>query len=130
MRDNFIAGMAKAIRNSYIVLMCINHNYDDSYWCKKGSNDSSSRELKQTIYLFLEAEDIAIKRIKFIPCFMEEPPIPLEDWLDFLVGGNVWVDFSKEEKYNTSFDSLIKEITAAEERLAIYPRKFSFILYQ
>ncbi len=38
MRDNFIDGMAKAIRNSYIVLMCINRNYDGSYWCKKGLN--------------------------------------------------------------------------------------------
>ncbi len=36
MHDNFIDGMAKAIRNSYIVLICINRKYDSSYWCKKG----------------------------------------------------------------------------------------------
>jgi len=36
MHDNFIDGMAKAIRNSYIVLICLTHNYDSSYWCKKG----------------------------------------------------------------------------------------------
>lgn len=36
MHDNFIDGMAKAIRNSYIVLICINRQYDSSYWCKKG----------------------------------------------------------------------------------------------
>jgi len=36
MHDNFIDGMAKAIRNSYIVLICINHQYESSYWCKKG----------------------------------------------------------------------------------------------
>jgi hypothetical protein len=50
MRDNFIGGMAKAIRNSYIVLMCINRNYDDSYWCKKGERSFSSEELN---YIFI-----------------------------------------------------------------------------
>jgi hypothetical protein len=38
MHDNFIEGMAKAIRNSYIVLVCLNRRYDDSYWCRKGGN--------------------------------------------------------------------------------------------
>jgi hypothetical protein len=59
-----------------------------------------------------------------------EEPFPLEDWLDFLVGSNVWVDFSEADKFDTSFDRLIEEITAAEERLATNPRKFSFIFYQ
>jgi hypothetical protein len=45
MPNNFIDGMAKAIRNSYIVLLCINRQYDDSFWCKKGSNSSSSYRL-------------------------------------------------------------------------------------
>ncbi|CAF2242219.1 unnamed protein product [Rotaria magnacalcarata] len=104
MHDNFIDGMAKAIKNSYIVLMCINRKYDDSFWCRK------------------EAEDIAIKRIKFIPCFMEEP-FPLEDWLQFLVGSNVWIDFSKADEFNDSFEQLIKEITVIEDKLATYPRE-------
>ncbi len=40
MPNNFIDGMAKAIRNSYIVLLCINQNYDESFWCRKGLNSS------------------------------------------------------------------------------------------
>ena len=78
-----------------------------------------------SIFIFIEAEDIAIKRIKFIPCFMEKPPFPLEDWLQFLVGGNVWVDFSEIGQFDTSFTQLIGEITAVENRLATYPRKLS-----
>ncbi|CAF3343096.1 unnamed protein product [Rotaria socialis] len=104
MHDNFIDGMATAIRNSYIVLMCINREYDNSFWCKK------------------EAEDIAIKRIKFIPCFMEEP-FPLEDWLEFLVGANVWIDFSKADKFDDALEKLIREITIIEEKLATNPRE-------
>ncbi|CAF2119655.1 unnamed protein product [Rotaria magnacalcarata] len=104
MHDNFIDGMATAIRNSYIVLMCINREYDNSFWCKK------------------EAEDIAIKRIKFIPCFMEEP-FPLEDWLEFLVGANVWIDFSKTDKFDDALEKLVREITIIEEKLATNPRE-------
>lgn len=52
MPDNFIDGMAKAIRNSYIVLLCINRQYDDSFWCRKGSNCSSR---KPNSYLALSA---------------------------------------------------------------------------
>jgi hypothetical protein len=36
MHDNFIEGMAKAVNNSYIALMCINRDYDGSFWCRKG----------------------------------------------------------------------------------------------
>jgi hypothetical protein len=36
MPDDIIDGMAKAIKNSYIVLMCINRKYDGAYWCQKG----------------------------------------------------------------------------------------------
>ena len=39
MPTNFIDGMAKGIRNSYIVLLCINRQYDQSFWCKKGLFD-------------------------------------------------------------------------------------------
>jgi hypothetical protein len=52
MPNNFIDGMAKAIRNSYIVLLCINRQYDDSFWCKKGSNSSSSSSYRLFILSF------------------------------------------------------------------------------
>lgn len=113
MHDNFIDGMAKAIRNSYIVLICINRQYDSSYWCKK------------------EIQDVAIKRIKFIPCFMEKP-FELVDWLDFLVSGNLWIDFSDLNGFDIAFDKLIDEITSIEEQLATNPRKafLFFFLYR
>src|SRR5689334_214262 len=79
-----------------------------------------------SILISIEAEDIAIKRIKFIPCFMEEP-FPLDDWLDFLVGANIWIDFSKEDKYDDSLQELIKKITSIEDQLATHPRKCSLI---
>ncbi|CAF3982670.1 unnamed protein product [Rotaria magnacalcarata] len=81
-------------------------------------NDNTS----SCVSVSIEAEDIAIKRIKFIPCFMEEP-FPLEDWLQFLVGSNVWIDFSKADEFNDSFEQLIKEITVIEDKLATYPRE-------
>lgn len=57
-----------------------------------------------------------------------EKPFELVDWLDFLVSGNVWIDFSENNGFDIAFEQLIKEITAAEERLATNPRKYSFRL--
>lgn len=51
MHDNFIDGMAKAIRNSYIVLICINREYYNSFWCKKGSYFSFKRYYMNLLYL-------------------------------------------------------------------------------
>jgi hypothetical protein len=52
-----------------------------------------------------------------------ETPFPLDDWLDFLVGANIWIDFSKEDKFDDSFGELIKKITCIEGQLATSPRK-------
>ncbi|UJR20570.1 hypothetical protein I4U23_023696 [Adineta vaga] len=104
MRNNFIDGMAKAIGNSYIVLMCLNQKYDRSFWCRK------------------EAEDICIKQIKFIPCFMEDPYTP-DSWLALLLGANIRIDFSNNDKFDESFKDLIKQISFIEEELATNPRE-------
>jgi hypothetical protein len=56
---------------------------------------------------------------------MEKPPFDLVDWMEFLLNGNVWVDFSEEDEYDKSFKQLIEEITAVEKRLATNPRKIS-----
>ncbi len=77
----------------------------------------------------IEAKDVAIKQINFIPCFMEEPYSP-EDWLAFIIGSNTRIDFSNIDKFDDSFKALIKQITIIEERLAINPRKFSASLYR
>ncbi|CAF0796466.1 unnamed protein product [Adineta ricciae] len=104
MRNNFIQGMAQAIADSYIVLMCLNHKYDQSFWCQK------------------EAERISIKQIKFIPCIMEDNYIP-SDWLSLLLGGNIKIDFSDSNKFNESFQNLRQQITYIEEELATSPRQ-------
>ncbi len=54
-----------------------------------------------------------------------EEPFDLPDWLDFLVGGNIWIDFSKVDQFDTSFGRLIEEITTIEDKLATKPRKYS-----
>jgi hypothetical protein len=77
----------------------------------------------------IEAKDVAIKQINFIPCFMEEP-YPPEDWLAFIIGSNTRIDFSNIDKFDDSFKALIKQITIIEERLATNPRKFSASLYR
>jgi hypothetical protein len=53
-----------------------------------------------------------------------EEPFELVDWLEFLVNGNIWIDFSQDDQFDKSFNQLIGEITSVEESLAIYPRKF------
>ncbi|CAF1545704.1 unnamed protein product [Adineta ricciae] len=104
MRNNFIEGMAQAIADSYIVLMCLNHNYDQSFWCQK------------------EAERISIKQIKFIPCIMEDNYIPSER-MSLLLGANIKINFSDTNQFNESFQNLRQQITYIEEELATSPRQ-------
>jgi hypothetical protein len=75
------------------------------------------------ILIFIEAEDIAIKRIDFIPCFMEKK-FKTADWLEFLMGANVYVDFSDTNNFDTSVENLISEITSIEGKLSTNPREF------
>ncbi|CAF4056703.1 unnamed protein product, partial [Adineta steineri] len=106
MRSNIIDGMAEAVENSYIVLLCINHAYCESRYCKS------------------EAQYALEKRIKIIPCFMEEP-FELEGWLGIIHGANYRIDFSLLEEFDESFKLLIREITHTEAQLSINPRSTS-----
>lgn len=36
MRGNIVDGMANAIENSYIVLVCLSHGYETIAWCRRG----------------------------------------------------------------------------------------------
>ena len=36
MFDNVLVGMARAVENSYIVLLCINQQYYESEYCRLG----------------------------------------------------------------------------------------------
>lgn len=56
-----------------------------------------------------------------------ETPFPLEDWLSFLVGANIWVDFSPEKNFDESFEELIRKINLIEGELAMSPRTYSSI---
>jgi hypothetical protein len=51
-----------------------------------------------------------------------EERVDLVGWLEFLVNGNVWINFFNDE-YDNSFKKLIDEITAVEKLLATNPRK-------
>ncbi|CAF3842885.1 unnamed protein product [Adineta steineri] len=106
MRSNIIDGMAEAVENSYIVLLCINHAYFESRYCKS------------------EAQYALEKRIKIIPCFMEEP-FELEGWLGIIHGANYRIDFSLSEEFDESFKLLIREIKHTEAQLSINPRSTS-----
>lgn len=40
MFDNILSGMAQAVENSYIVLLCINQQYFESGYCRLGQIES------------------------------------------------------------------------------------------
>jgi len=104
MFDNILSGMAQAVENSYIVLLCINQQYFESGYCR------------------LEAEYAAENRIKFIPCLMEKD-FRAQNWLGIIKGANMHVDFSSTENFDTSFDELIRQIDFVERQLSLRPRR-------
>ncbi|CAF2708983.1 unnamed protein product [Rotaria sp. Silwood2] len=104
MGDDILVSMARAVENSYIVLLCINQKYYESDYCR------------------LEAEYAAENRIKFIPCLMEES-FRAESWLGIIKGSNVHIDFSLLENFDQSFEELIRQITYVEKKLSLQPRR-------
>ncbi|CAF1447334.1 unnamed protein product [Rotaria sordida] len=65
MGDDILVSMARAVEDSYIVLLCINQKYYESDYCR------------------LEAEYAAENRIKFIPCLMEQS-FRAQSWLGII----------------------------------------------
>ncbi|CAF4732822.1 unnamed protein product [Rotaria socialis] len=96
--------MARAVENSYIVLICINQQYYESEYCR------------------LEAEYAAENRIKFIPCLMEKS-FRAQSWLGIIKGSNYHIDFSELEDFDKSFGELIRQITHVERKLSVQPRR-------
>jgi hypothetical protein len=45
MADNILVSMARAVENSYIVLLCINQQYYESDYCRLGKQKSIKRFL-------------------------------------------------------------------------------------
>ncbi|CAF2153650.1 unnamed protein product [Rotaria magnacalcarata] len=105
MGDDILVSMARAVENSYIVLLCINTQYYRSHYCR------------------LEAEYAAEKRIRFIPCMMEKS-FRAESWRGVIKGSSLHVDFSVHEKFEESFKELIRLISQIEKQLCVQPRKF------
>ncbi|CAM4787701.1 unnamed protein product [Rotaria magnacalcarata] len=104
MGDDILVSMARAVENSYIVLLCINTQYYRSHYCR------------------LEAEYAAEKRIRFIPCMMEKS-FRAESWLGVIKGSSLHVDFSVHEKFEESFKELIRLISQIEKQLCVQPRR-------
>ncbi|CAF0804708.1 unnamed protein product [Rotaria sp. Silwood1] len=108
MGDDILVSMARAVENSYIVLLCINQKYYESDYCR------------------LEAEYAAENRVKFIPCLMEKS-FRAESWLGIIKGSNVHIDFSSPEDFDESLEELIRQITFVEKKLSLQPRKILFL---
>ncbi|CAF4097832.1 unnamed protein product [Rotaria magnacalcarata] len=104
MGDDILVSMARAVENSYIVLLCINTQYYRSHYCR------------------LEAEYAAEKRIRFIPCMMEKS-FRAESWRGVIKGSSLHVDFSVHEKFEESFKELIRLISQIEKQLCVQPRR-------
>ncbi|CAF1500579.1 unnamed protein product [Rotaria sp. Silwood1] len=104
MGDDILVSMARAVENSYIVLLCINQQYYTSEYCR------------------LEAEYATEKRIKCIPCLMEKS-FQTESWLGSIKGSNFHIDFSSHDNFDRSFDELIRQITYVEKRLSLPLRR-------
>ncbi|CAF1593995.1 unnamed protein product [Adineta ricciae] len=104
MADDILVSMARAVENSYIVLLCINQQYYESDYCR------------------LEAEYAAENRIKFIPCLMEKS-FRAQSWLGIIKGSNFHIDFSSPEDFDESFDELVRQITHVEKKLSMQPRR-------
>lgn len=64
--------------------------------------------------MFLEVEYAFKKRIKFIPCLMEEAFRP-QSWLGIIKGSNIHIDFSSLNDFNQSFEQLIRQINFIEK---------------
>ena len=123
MADDILVSMARAVENSYIVLLCINQQYYESEYCRLGRKLSRFFFSFFTIeYFCVEAEYAAENRIKFIPCLMEKS-FRAQSWLGIIKGSNMHVDFSTTEDFQKSFDELIRQITHVERKLSLQPRK-------
>ncbi|CAF3514245.1 unnamed protein product [Adineta steineri] len=92
--DNINGGvlesMAQAVENSSIVLICMNEQYKQSYYCR------------------LEAEYATELRKPCIPCLMQ-PRFRPYGWLGIIKGAKIHVDFATSP-FEEAFALLIREI--------------------
>ncbi|CAF3502368.1 unnamed protein product [Rotaria socialis] len=97
--DNINGGvlesMAEAVENSSIVLICMNEQYKQSYYCR------------------LEAEYATELRKPCIPCLMQ-PRFRPYGWLGIIKGAKVHVDFATVP-FEEAFSTLIREVETIKE---------------
>ena len=122
MADDILVSMARAVENSYIVLLCINQKYYESDYCRLGKDPKQDSFRLIVKYFCVEAEYAQENRIKFIPCLMEQS-FRAESWLGIIKGANMHIDFSDPNEFQQSFEELIRQITYVERKLSLQPRK-------
>ncbi|KAL3892368.1 hypothetical protein ACJMK2_004579 [Sinanodonta woodiana] len=88
--------MAKAVEESYIILICMSQKYKDSANCKA------------------EAEYAFNLKKKIIPLKMENAYIP-DGWLGFVVGVRPFIDFSGKYPFEAKVLDLLDEIAKLYE---------------
>lgn len=93
--------VAIAIQNSFVVLLALNEEYSQSYWCKTEAQ-----------YAF------QCKKI-CIPMIMQSNYKPT-GWLSFNIASRRRIDFSKPE-FQQSFDLLVREIEGVRKSLKKNP---------
>ncbi|CAF1349394.1 unnamed protein product [Rotaria sordida] len=98
LHGNILHGMAKAIENSFIVLLCMNTKYQESKYC------------------MAEAEYTFEKNVPYIPCVMEEGFKP-SGGLAILKRARNRISFFPPENFDRSFAELATEIEYIEAEL-------------
>lgn len=83
--ENVLSGMAEAVENSYVVIVCFSENYKRSKNCR------------------LEAEYAHTRNIELVFCKMQRGYQP-DGWLGLLIGAKLYIEFSShypfEDKWN------------------------------
>ncbi|CAF1216015.1 unnamed protein product [Adineta ricciae] len=90
-----LASMAEAVEKSFIVLICMNEQYKQSYYCR------------------LEAEYATELRKPCIPCLMQ-PRFRPYGWLGIIKGAKIHVDFATLP-FEEAFAILIREIETIKQ---------------
>jgi len=92
MGGSTLEAMAAAVEDACIILMTISNPYKQSANCR--SEAEYAYQLKRTI----------------VPLMMQSN-YNADGWLGFILGSKYWIDFADQAQFDTSFKSLMKEIT-------------------
>ncbi|XP_059159266.1 uncharacterized protein LOC131943266 [Physella acuta] len=100
MGGNLLEGMAKAVEDSWVVLICMSEHYQSSPNCK------------------IEAEYTVMQHKEYIMLKMQENFSP-QGWLGATQGAKKFYDFSKSGNYDSMLKELLKELQAVRFRVLL-----------